>query len=80
MTTQLSERVRATVAATLDLPDAAVTSETSAENCDVWDSLAHVNVMMAIEQTFGIQLEVEDFMLMTSVERITEHLEAHGVV
>jgi hypothetical protein len=40
MTTSLSERVRATVAATLNLPLSAVAAETSAENNEAWDSLA----------------------------------------
>lgn len=74
MNTPLCDRVRATVAATLNLPLSAIAAETSAENNDAWDSLAQVNLMLAIEQDFAIELDVEDFMSLTSVRAITEHI------
>jgi len=79
MNASLSERVRATVAATLGLPLSAITLETSTENNDTWDSLAQVNLMLAVEQTFAIEFEVEDFMSLTSVQSIVRHLEALGL-
>lgn len=30
--------------------------DTTAEDVDAWDSLTHVQLMVAIEETFGIQL------------------------
>lgn len=80
MNMSIPERVRATVAAALSQPDSAVTMTTSADNQPAWDSLAHVNLMMAIEQTFDVQLEVEDFSKLTSVQAIVEHLAANGIV
>lgn len=79
MNASLCERVRATVAATLSLPLSAITMETSAENNDTWDSLAQVNLMLAVEQAFAIEFEVEDFMSLTSVQSIVGHLEALGL-
>jgi acyl carrier protein len=79
MSTPLTERVRDTVAATLNLPPSAVDAQTSADNNDAWDSLAQVNLMLAIEQTFDIELDVEDFMSLTSVQGIALHLAAQGV-
>ena len=78
MSTTLLERVCATVAATLNLPPAAVGADAAADTTDAWDSLAQVNLMLAIEQTFGIELDVEDFSILTSVRAITEYLEACG--
>ena len=79
MTKPLTDRVRATLAATLNLPEAEVTAETSADTNDAWDSLAQVNLMLAIEDTFGVSLDVEDFMSLTSVEGIVRYLQAQGV-
>jgi acyl carrier protein len=43
-----------------------------------WDSLAHVNLMMGLEQTFDLFLEVEDFTQLTSVPAILEYLKEQG--
>ncbi len=75
----LSERVQSTVAATLNLSVSDVTPATSAENCGAWDSLAQVNLMMALEQTFDIQLEIEDFERLSSVAAIVGYLESQGI-
>lgn len=44
-----------------------------------WDSLKHMEIMLMIEEAFGIVLDPEDFALMTSVEacviRVTAHLD-----
>lgn len=69
------DQVRQTVAETLDVPLSTISEASSAENMDIWDSLAQVNLMMALEQTFDIVLEVEDFMKLTSVTSITNFIE-----
>ncbi len=79
MTTPLIDRVRATLAATLNLPESEITIATSADNNEAWDSLAQVNLMLAIEQTFDVTLDVEDFMSLTSVQGITQYLQSQGV-
>lgn len=69
------DQVRQTVAETLNVPLSSISEDSSAENMDIWDSLAQVNLMMAIEQTFDIILEVEDFMKLNSVASITAYIE-----
>ena len=39
----------------LDQPDLVVTRESSAQNVEDWDSLAHINLVTAIEKHFGIK-------------------------
>lgn len=39
----------------LDLPDLRLTPESNATNVDGWDSLAHVNLVVAIEKRYGIK-------------------------
>ena len=72
-------RLQDAIATTLNIDPAKVTESSSAENLTAWDSLGHVNLMMAIEQTFDIYLDVEDFPKLTSVEAILAHLDAQGV-
>ena len=69
------EQVRQTVAETLDMPPSSINEDSSAENIDAWDSLAQVNLMIALEQTFDVVLEVEDFMTLNSVAAIAAFME-----
>lgn len=66
------DRVREVVAATLKLPVDRVGADAAIDVLPEWDSVAHVNLMMSIEQEFDLFLEVEDFARLTSVEAIAE--------
>jgi acyl carrier protein len=73
------DQLRDTVAATLRVPASKITATTKDEDIAAWDSLGHVNLMMALEQTFNIYLEVEDIAKLNSVPAIMEYLKAQGV-
>lgn len=48
----------------LDEEDIVLTTETTADDVEEWDSLAHVQLIVAIERNFGIKfssLEVQAF-------------------
>ena len=65
------DQVKETVAETLNISLSTITADSSADTIDAWDSLAQVNLMIALEQTFDIILDVEDFMTLNSVTTIT---------
>jgi acyl carrier protein len=44
----------------LEHDDLTIGMDTTKENLVSWDSLAHVRIVVAIERTFGIQLDVEE--------------------
>ena len=67
------------VAVTLKVPVAKITSTLRDEDLAAWDSLAQVNLMMALEQTFDIYIEVEEFAGLTSVPAILEFLNARDI-
>jgi len=73
------ERVQAAVATTLKVPAVVITATTRDKDVAAWDSLGHLNLMMALEQTFDITLEVEDFAGLTSVPAILAYLKQHGI-
>jgi acyl carrier protein len=37
-----------------------------------WDSLKHINAVLALEQEFGVHFELEEFVLLDSVDRAVE--------
>jgi len=57
-----------------DIPDDAVINELTG-----WDSLRHVELMLAIEMTFGVQLTVYEMHDLISYEIIDQFLQERGV-
>ncbi len=78
MTDRYLERVCSVVSGTLQVPLQSVTIESSADTISSWDSLNHLNLILALEQDFGIRLRPEESDTMTSVRRICEVLGARG--
>lgn len=74
----LFPKVQELISHTLKLPSAKITRDTSDMDLAAWDSLAHVNLMMSLEQTFDLFMEVEDFAKLTSVPAILAYLKEHG--
>ena len=75
----LFEQLREAIAATLGVSESQITEHTSAGDIAAWDSLGQVNLMMTLEQTFDLMLDVEDFAALDSVPLMLEYLERQGV-
>lgn len=73
------QQVLDVLASTLNVAPDAVNASTQAGEFAPWDSLGHVNLMMSLEQAFGLELDVEDFPRLTSVDAIVKYLESMGV-
>lgn len=73
------KQLQEVIATTLKVPPEKVTETTINENLAAWDSLGHVNLMLALEQTFDIYLDVEDFPTLTSVPAIMQYLQNHDI-
>jgi acyl carrier protein len=74
----LFEKTQHVIATTLKVTPDKIGRETSDQDLAAWDSLAHVNLMMSLEQVFDLFLEVEDFPKLTSVPAILEYLRGRG--
>jgi len=75
----LFHQVRETIETALRVPPGKVTERTRAEDIAAWDSIGQVNLVMAIEQTFGVYLDVEDFPRLNSVPAIIAYLKEQGL-
>jgi acyl carrier protein len=73
------EQLRLAIATTLKVPPGVITETTQGKDVPAWDSLGHINLMMTLEQTFDIALEVEDFEKLNSVPAMIEYLKERGV-
>ena len=49
-----------------------VTSDTSQFNCEEWDSLRYLNIIIELESEFGLSFEPEEIVQMNSVKKIVQ--------
>jgi acyl carrier protein len=56
-----------------------IDASSSPESVEGWDSMGHLNLVAALEEAFGVSIDIGDAMEMVSVQRIREILSAYGV-
>ena len=74
--TEILERVRQVVADQLDEDDLALSMNTIASTVDGWDSLAHVRIMIAIEEEFGVRFDMSEITSLANVGDLVRLIEA----
>src|SRR5580698_7192349 len=75
----MNEKLLQILAATLNVDASALGEGTSTANTPAWDSVAHLNLVLSLEQEFGQRFSPEEFMQMQSVAAINGVLAAHGL-
>ncbi len=63
----------------LMMPVERITDEVSLKTTEEWDSLKHMELIVAIEEEFKINLEFDDIVAMTNLPAIRKILSAKGV-
>jgi acyl carrier protein len=66
------EQLRDIMALTFDVAPETIGRETTRDSCAKWDSLAHLNLMLALEDGFGVTLTVDEMAELTSVAAILD--------
>jgi len=56
----------------LDVPDLVLTPEANASNVEGWDSLAHVNLVVAIEKTYKIKFALGELQDLKNVGEMAD--------
>ena len=54
----------------LQIPTATITEDLTMKDVVAWDSLKHMELIVSLEQSFGIQLSFEEIVAMQSVGEI----------
>jgi len=68
---------KAIIANVLAVDPKTLTPETKLNAFDRWNSLAHIEIIVAIEEEFQIQLNQDEIVEMTSIAAIAEVLARH---
>jgi len=71
----MSEEIQEMVARIFGLPAEQVRPESSPDTIDTWDSLQHLNLVLALEQQYDIQFTPEEIEQLLSVEIIIAFVE-----
>lgn len=67
------------IANLLELEQSQITDVLSMKDTDVWDSLKHMELVVSIEQSFGVELTFDEIVAMQNVEKIKGVLRGKGV-
>lgn len=56
----------------LKIPVEDISDDISTENCQKWDSLNHINLMLAIEQEYGVSFSDDELVSLVSLDKLSE--------
>lgn len=60
MTTTIFDRVRSIASDVFGVPPESISADSSPENMEHWDSTKHLTFILALEETFQLQLSPEE--------------------
>jgi acyl carrier protein len=69
-TYRVEGKVTGLLAEVLQIPAAGINDDLEMKDLDVWDSLKHMELVVAMEQAFDIQLTFDEIVAMRSVREI----------
>lgn len=72
----LFEDLRALFAETFRVDAAEITPETQFGELPQWDSMGHMDLMVALETRFGVEISAETISQLISIPAILAHIEA----
>ena len=72
MQPDMEDRIRQIMADILNVAPEDIDGSTGMDNVGSWDSLKHLNLCLALEQEFGITLEVNEIESMLTYAEILE--------
>lgn len=70
----VEERLHAVVASLFPVEPGAVTDADSPQTIAEWDSIGHLNLMLALEAEFGLEFSPDEMAALTSVGAIRRRL------
>lgn len=72
----MSSKVFEIVARIMGVPVDAINLESSPETLENWDSLRHMKLILAIEESLGVQFSDEDIVSIKNVQDLLARVEA----
>ena len=74
----MDDKVETLLAEVLQMPVAQITDNLAMKDVEAWDSLKHMELVVSLEETFGIELTFDEIVAMQSVREIKRTLRERG--
>jgi acyl carrier protein len=74
----LEQRVKSVLSQVLRVPIDRLSGDSSPDTIDQWDSVSHINLILALEEEFDVQFTAEETMEMQTLSLIDLTLESKG--
>jgi len=75
LTASMFDQVRSVASDIFGIPADKITAESSPETIENWDSIQHLNLVLAVEEKFGVQLDPEDIEQMKNIGAVAKLVE-----
>ena len=72
------DRIKNVISAVLSVPVEELSDDHAADELPEWDSLRHIELMLAIETEFELQIPSEVMLELTSIGAIDAYLRTHA--
>lgn len=73
----MEDQIRQVMSRILRIPAHQIDEAVSVDTVNAWDSLQHINLVLALEEEFDVRFSVDDIGLITSYPAISKVLERH---
>ena len=77
---EVDGKVEGLLADTIQVPAAKITDDLAMQDVEAWDSLKHMELIVALEEAFGVQLSFDEIVVMRSVGEIKRVLRERSAV
>jgi citrate synthase len=74
MDNDLNQAIGDLISETLEIPRGQVTDNFTYGDAPQWDSMGHMNLMMALEEKYGVQITAETITGLVSIPAILNYL------
>ena len=74
----VSERLRGVMAAVFGIDISSIDADASTSTIAEWDSVRHLQLMLAIEEEFGIQFDTDELVSLRTLSLIEERVNVHA--
>ena len=75
----MEQKLKTVMAEVFEISSDKINGSTTMEGIEQWDSLKHIELMTAIEEKFGVTLEMEELIEMTALKDIKRILNTKGI-
>lgn len=76
MTAAVFDQIRGMASDLFGVPAERITADSSPETIEAWDSIQHLNLVLAVEEKFGVQLSPEEIEQMKNIGETAKLIES----